>query len=94
MSTHGNGRGIYRTAGSKKSYTQDRERAVIAYDQRARLKVGDIVKRPWRHNKSSDPAVYKMGVVIYVHPQGYYHTVQFITKSGAAVNEAFHGVRQ
>lgn len=59
----------------------------------ARVKEGDIVKRPWGTFESDFERSHKLRTakVIYVHPCGYYHVVQFTTKSGVPVREAFWG---
>lgn len=92
--THGNGKGYNKSTGTRSDYVGKLQRATEAYNRSELLKVGDVVCRPWRHCDSSDPKVYKTGVVSYVHPRGYYHTVEFTLRPGVTVRESFQGVRR
>lgn len=60
------------------------------------MKVGDIVKRrpitfrPSFENPSL-PAKIMKGEIVYIHPQGRYHVVEFDTPGGK-IRESFLGV--
>ena len=60
------------------------------------VRVGDKVQREpvslssrWEDNKKKTMLT---GQVVYVHPRGRYHMVEFATKRGGVVRECFPGV--
>lgn len=63
------------------------------------LKVGDMVwrtpvtfyKMDWNDHTPGPKAQPLCGRVVYIHPQGHYHTVAF-DLPGGTVLESFHGI--
>lgn len=62
-----------------------------------KVKIGDVVKRkPLSFYMTAEEAKAgstRTGTVVYVHPFGHYHTVEFDTRGGP-IRESFHGVEK
>lgn len=72
---------------------EDLKETKPAASSAGRVKVGDIVTREpitfsGRESKKCQP---QKGKVVYIHPRGRYHVVEFACEAGT-IREAFQGV--